>query len=229
MSQRKRRRAAAQAQQRAFKRGRVAALRFKGRKANGTLQETKFHDLDIDDPTIAVNGTISQVSCVTIAQGTTESTRIGRKIIVRHIGWKFNMLLPSAASAGSTSDTVRVILYLDKQTNGATATVTGILETDDYQSFNQLANKSRFRTLMDRTYDLNSPSITDLTGPSTNTSEFRIHDSLFKRLNIPIEYDNSFTTGVIGTMRSNNIGVLLLSHSGFVTFESKMRVRFSDG
>ncbi len=227
MSQRKRRRAAAQAQQRAFKRGRVAALRFKGRKANGTLQETKFHDLDIDDAIIAVGGTIAQVSCLTIAQGTTESTRIGRKIIVRHIGWKFNMVLPSSASAGATSDTVRVILYQDKQTNGATATVTGILETNDYQSFNQLANKSRFRTLMDRTYSLNSAPSGD--GTTTNTGEHRIHASLFKKLDIAIEYDNSFTTGVIGTMRSNNIGVLLLSHSGFVVFESKMRVRFSDG
>ena len=34
--------------------------------------------------------------------------------------------------------------------------MTDILESDDYQSFNNLANKGRFVTLMDRTYELNS-------------------------------------------------------------------------
>ncbi len=198
---------------------------MRGRTA---VTELKFHDLDVNDAVVAAAGTIAQVSCLTIAQGTTESTRIGRKVTVRSINWRFSIELPSANSASSTSEVVRVILYQDKQTNGATATVAGILETDDFQSFNNLANKSRFRTLMDRTYDLVIPTITDLAGPTTNTGEFILSDSLFKKVNIPIEYDNSFTTGVIGTMRSNNIGVLLLSKSGLAGFESKMRIRFSD-
>ncbi len=213
---------------RRFIRGRDRVGGFYGRfsKKGGEL---KFHDLDIDDAAIATNGTISQVSCLTIAQGTSESTRIGRKVIVKGINWRFNIKISSQTSAANTTDTVRVILYLDKQTNGATATVTGILESDDFQSFNQLANKSRFRTLMDRTYDLVVPTMADLAGPSTNTGEVVINDTFFKRCNIPIEYDNTFTTGVIGTMRSNNIGVLLLSQGGHAGFDSKMRIRFADG
>ncbi len=186
--------------------------------------ELKFHDLDVDDATIASNGTITQDSVNKIAQGVTEVQRIGRKCILRSINWRFNIRLPEGVATTTTADTVRVLLYLDKQANGAAATVTNILETDNYQSFNNLANKSRFRTLMDRTYDMN----TDLSGDGTtvDSPRFNINDTLFKNLAIPIEFDS--TTGAITEIKSNNIGVLLLSKNGLCTFDSKMRVRFSD-
>ncbi len=226
-----------QAGEAVFKRGRsapwvprfqpAAAQRFaRGRKADvGT--ELKFHDLDIDDVVVAATGTIAEDSCVTIAQGTTESTRIGRKCTIRHIGWRMQCLIPAATAAANTSETVRVILYQDKQTNGATATVTGILESADYQSFNQLANKGRFRVLMDRNYDLNSAAGGAPNG-AESFSEWGMTDTFFKDVNIPIEYDNSVTTGAIGSVRTNNIGVLTISQAGLGVFVSKMRLRFTD-
>ncbi len=57
--------------------------------------ELKFHDLDIDDAVVAVNGTIAQVSCNIIAGGTTESTRIGRKSVIRKINWRYEIVLPN--------------------------------------------------------------------------------------------------------------------------------------
>ncbi len=198
-------------------------------RAAGQPVELKFHDLDIDDATIAANGTIAEDSCLTIAEGLTESSRVGRKITVVNIGWRYKIQYTVLASAaGANSDTVRVILYLDHQANGATAAVTDLLESDDYQSFNNLANKDRFRTLSDRTYDL-QPSVGAGDGAANDYSSMSISDTVFlKNLNIPINYDNSATTGVITTMRSNNIGVLLLSEIGLTSFESKMRVRYSD-
>ncbi len=193
-----------------------------------SLGELKFHDLDIDDSVVATGGNIAEDSVLTIAQGTSESTRIGRKVVVRGIGWRFRVSLPLTSDPQETSDVIRVILYLDKQTNGATATVTGILESNDFQSFNNLANKSRFRTLMDRTYDIVA-SAGSFDGTNDQFGENTVSDTFFKNVNIPIEYDNSLTTGAITTMRSNNIGVLLLSHSGNAGFASKMRIRFSDG
>ncbi len=225
---RKRRRQAAFAQQQAFKRGRIAAQK-KGRLA-GPGQELKLHDLDVDDAGIAANGTIVEDSVLTIAQGTTESQRVGRKVVVKAIGWRFAIIINEKTSGAATSDIVRVILYLDKQTNGAAATVTAILESDDYQSFNQLANKSRFRTLMDRTYEIHSLAGSGRGSTDTlNYGENMLQDTFFKNVNIPIEYDNSVTTGAITSMRSNNIGVLLLSREGSALFDSKMRIRFSDG
>lgn len=215
-------------------RGFVGVGQWRGRRAAPADAgvELKFHDLDIDDATIAAGGTIAQASCNIIAQGTTESTRIGRKCTIRNIGWRYQIRLKEVndASDPTTGDAVRVILYQDKQTNGATAAVTDILETADYQSFNQLANKGRFRVLMDRTHDINYATLAShgFAADTFDQADVNMSDTFFKAVNIPIEYDNSATDGSIGTQRTNNIGVLLLARVGEAVFDSKMRLRFSD-
>ncbi len=186
--------------------------------------ERKFFDLDIDDATIATGGTIAQDSCNKIPQGVTENTRVGRKCTIRQIGWRFTLSL-GISSINNGADEIRVILYLDKQANGATAAVTDILETADHQSFNNLANKKRFRTLMDRIYSY-SPQASSGDGTTTDTTGWNLDDSFFKKVNIPIEFNS--TAGAITEITSNNIGVLLLSRTGIVTFTSKMRLRFTD-
>ncbi len=123
-------------------------------------------------------------------------------------------------------DVVRVILYLDKQANGAIATVTGLLETADYQSFNNLSNKKRFRTLMDRTYNLGH-KLAQTDGTNTGSyPEVNISDTLFKKVNIDIEFDS--TTGAIDEQRSNNLCILVISKNAVADIEGKMRLRFSD-
>ncbi len=201
---------------------------YYGRFGQGPHAELKFHDIVIDDASIDAGVTVAEDSCNVIAQGTTESTRLGRKITIKSINWRFDItgtVRPNTAAP--TGDIVRVILYLDKQTNGAAAVALDILETADYQSFNNLANKSRFRTLMDRTYQLNVLSATG----ADATAEWKvesIQDSFFKKCNIVIEYDNSGTDGAITSQRSNNIGVLTISKNGVAGFLSQMRLRYSD-
>ncbi len=206
---------------------------FTGRTAgNGhKMGEWKFHDIDINDASVAQNGTILEDSCNTIAQGVTESQRIGRKCTIRSINWRFRVLLTGQTDVNNlaaAADTVRVILYLDKQANGAAAGVTDILESDDFQSFNNLANKSRFRTLMDRVYDLSASAGAGTSAAAANdTGPIFASDAIYKKCNIPIEY--SSTTGAITEVTSNNIGVLILAAAGARTsFDSKMRLRFSD-
>ncbi len=213
--------------------GRSREAGFFGRFGRGG--EAKFLDQDIDDASIAANGTIftngsAEASLLRIAEGNGESQRIGRKITVRQINWRFTIMLPEGDGLANpkNSTTIRVILYLDKQANGAAATVTDILETDDWQSFNNLANSKRFRTLMDRTYDV-MPKAGGGNGTTSDWAEDRISDSLYKKVNIPIEYDNSAVTGALATIRSNNINMLILSDTSLdATFESKMRIRYTD-
>ncbi len=192
------------------------------------VTELKFHDLDIDDAIIATGATIAEDSLNAIAQGVTEVTRVGRKCTIRSINARFDILLNDQQDLGDppSGDIVRVILYLDKQANGATAAVTDILESADYQSFNNLANKSRFRTLMDRTYSMNYKLAAPDGANTASYGETPIHDSFFKKVNIPIEFDA--TTGAITEVKSNNIGLLLLSKAGSCQFNSKWRLRFSD-
>lgn len=209
--------------------GYVQQSGFYGRFA-GSRGELKFHDLDIDDAVVAGGGTIAQVSCLTIAEGNGESDRIGRKLTVKVIQWKYNVsMLPQASTANPQgTDTVRVILYLDKQTNGATATVTGILESADYQAFHNLANSGRFTVLHDAEINLKLNAACGDGSAANDWLGESFSKQFYKQCTIPIEYDNSATTGVITSMRSNNLGVLLLSRSGVCNFDSKMRIRYSD-
>ncbi len=187
--------------------------------------ELKFFDLDIDDTAIDNAGTIVADSINEIPQGTGEQARIGRKCTIRSINWRFEVRLPTQTGGATASDVARIILYLDKQANGATAAVTDILESANYQSFNNLANKGRFRTLMDRTYDL----VAQAGGGDGTTEDYGqviISDTLFKKVNIPIEF--SSTAGAITEIRSNNIGLLTISRTGVAAFASKIRLRFTD-
>ncbi len=117
------------------KRGRFQA-RYRGR-TSFARGELKFHDVDLDDATIGVNGNIT-ASINLIAQGVTESTRVGRKCTLRWIGWRYTIEKVENTVLASGDETIRVIMYWDKQANGATAAITDILETDDYHSFNNL-------------------------------------------------------------------------------------------
>ncbi len=197
---------------------RVRFTRGRKSKVNGEL---KFHDVDLDDAAISVAGTVTGTINI-IPQGVTESDRVGRKCTIRAIGWRWNINYPSQAVMASTSDAVRLIMYLDKQANGGAAVTLDLLETDDYQSFNNLSNSGRFRVLYDRTVDMYQP--TAIAGPVTGEKE--VSGTFFKQCNIPIEF--SAATGAIAEIRSNNLGVILFSHGGFCRFDSKIRLRFSD-
>ncbi len=190
-------------------------------------QEMKFFDLDIDDATVAANGTIAQVSCNLIQGGSGEQNRVGRKCIIRSINWRYELTIPAVDNdtTPGTGDVVRVILYLDKQCNGATAATTDILESDDFQSFNNLANKDRFVVLLDRLHVINRMA----GGGNGTNSDWpqQLEDStFFKKCMIPIEFD--VAAAAIGNVRSNNIGLLLVGRGGTATFASKMRLRFTD-
>ncbi len=171
------------------------------------------------------------MTCNQIAEGNGESERIGRKLNIRSIQWTYTVELQDQGNSANPSgnETLRVVLYLDKQTNGATATVTGIMESDDYQSFRNLSNASRFQILHDKSYDLGFHSAA---GDGTAANDWGGESKtvkFYRRCNIPIEYDNSATTGAITSIRSNNLGVLLFARRGVTGgFDSKMRLRYSD-
>ncbi len=193
--------------------------------------ELKFFDQDIDDANVDAGGTIflngsTEASLVRFAQGDGESNRDGRKVCIKKIQWRYQLTQAAAAAATVTSqDTVRVILYLDKQANGAAATVLDILETADFQAFNQLANSQRFYIYMDRTHDM-GPCAAAGDGAANDSGAVEQSYTFYKKVAIPIEYNNASTDGALATVRSNNLNVLLISKASLTTFASKMRLRF---
>ncbi len=199
---------------------------YYGRYA-GRSGELKFHDVDLDDGSVAGAGTITATINI-IPQGVTEVQRVGRKCTIKSVNWKYRCEIPEADAVATpaTGDTVRIILFLDKQANGATAAVLDVLETASFQSFRNLANSGRFNILMDKVVTLNYAGLaSDGAGVVSQAKVIR-EGSFYKSCNIPIEF--SSTTGAIGEIRSNNLSVLLISSDGVMVFTSKFRLRFSD-
>jgi len=197
--------------------------RYSGRSA-----EHKFFDQAVDDAVVASTGDVFD-SVNTIVQGVTESRRIGRKCVLTKLLWHYRILLPKTDSTASPKDQeiVRVMVFLDKQCNGATAVVLDILETADILSFRNLSNTNRFDILMDRTHVINYGTLAmDFDANLYSTCpEIRSY-SWFKKCHIPLEF--SSTTGVITEIRSNNVGVLIISEDGSAGLFSIFRIRFSD-
>ena len=201
---------------------------FYGRYSGTAPGELKFHDVDLDDVTTSSSGLVTD-SINKIAQGVTESTRVGRKCTLKRIGWKYEVKLDERDGVANppNGDVVRIIMFLDKQCNGATAAVTDLLESADYQSFNNLANSGRFRVLMDKVVTINYRNLASDGAGIVSSTEVMQSGSFYKRCNIPLEF--SATTGAITEIRSNNIGVLIISRGSSAGFASKIRLRFSDG
>lgn len=211
---------------RPFRAGRDRVGGYYGRYS-GRDSELKFFDKQFDVTTIAIAGELED-SINEIPQGVTESQRVGRKCTIRTINWHYLLKLTEedAVATPPEADTIRMIMYLDKQCNGAIATVLGILETAEWQSFRNLSESGRFQILMDKTVDLNRTMGFSDGNAVGSSSEVNRSGAFYKKCNIPLEF--SSTTGAIAEIRSNNIGILLLSRTNQVDFESKIRIRFSD-
>ncbi len=195
---------------------------------SGLNAEMKFHDLSVAQAVFSATGTISSTSLNVISQGVGEAQRVGRKCTIKSINWHWVLRLFQRTTQATppTADTVRMIIYLDRQCNGAAATVLGILETAQFQSFRNLANTNRFQILYDKTKALNYLSVTSDIDNEFNAMETTFAGSFYKKVNIPIEYDS--TSGTIGEIRSNNLGVLTIAENGLPGLTSRMRLRFSD-
>lgn len=198
----------------------LAALKKQQKKI-----EYKFFDLDIDDAVIASAGTIAQASCNLITQGTGDSNRLGRACTVTSISWRYRVRLENQTQVADGTDVIRLVLYLDKQSNGATAAVTDILESANYQSFLNLANKKRFRILHDCTMAISTGGAAG-ENAAFETSPKEEVGAYYGKVSIPLEFDAS--AGVITDLTSNNIGVLTISEQSMCSLDSKMRLRFID-
>jgi len=190
--------------------------------------ELKYHDVTQSENNIPSVGAV-YTTLNTIAQGAGENERIGRKCTIHSIHWRYNIKLPES-TGGSTpanSDTVRVILFCDKQANGTGAVTSDILASNNYHAFRKLANTKRFVILYDKQHTTNITALSvNTAGTAYSNTEVIREFVVNKKVNIPLEFDN--TTGVLTGVMSNNLGLLTISKSGNINMNSRFRLRFSD-
>ncbi len=185
--------------------------------------EKKFFDGSKGNTSVSATGTITDDSLVEIPQGDGESNRDGRKVIVKSIHVKGLCKADSTSAPTETGNRIRIIMYLDKQVNGATAAVTDLLEDADINGFRNLTNSGRFTFLYDRSYDLNNMAGA-FDGTNDQFGELHLGFSINKTVEIPVQYNS--TAGAITEITSNNIGMLFIDEEGNSTVQYRWRVRF---
>ncbi len=192
-----------------------------------TVGERKFFDQTVNSstPVPTAGEILNSGSLVNIAQGATEITRVGRKAVIRNINWRYHLFIGTGTNFGLANAHVRMILYWDKQANKATAAVLDILETAEWESFRNLANGNRFEILYDKVIDMYCTAAAG-NGSSNDFMGVFERGEYFKKCEIPIEYTS--TTGAIGEITSNNIGVLMIADVATAVCHGKMRLRFTD-
>lgn len=191
--------------------------------------EQKYFDYAFTDN--ASNAYVNQ-NFTLIPQGVGPHERVGYKCCWKSILFRMRLVLTQredqVLAIAGVGNTVRVIVYMDKQTNGAPALASDILETSSsVRSPMRLENSHRFRVLKDWIVDM--PRQTLQTGTTSDYSTSEVIKSLqfYKKLNIPQQYDG--VSGAIATVRDYSIGVCIVPISGEqINFHWYSRVRFTD-
>jgi len=194
--------------------------RFNRKAGAGPSEEKKFFDTSLIfnfDLTgeIPLGGQL----CL-IPQGDTESTRDGRKAIIKSIQIRGIVGFAPGVTVNSAA-TAFMYLVLDTQCNGAAAGITDVFTSSNMATnLLQLNNSGRFRILKRWVWPLNSMAgVSTLYGPIEKSLEF------YKKCNIPIDWNS--TTGALTEIRSNNIFIMAGStQDDLPTFGGVCRLRF---
>ncbi len=159
-----------------------------------------------------------------IPQGNTESQRNGRTANVRRVTSKVHVFLTAPLVASNTHDVVHVKLMLDTQCNGSNPLNSDIVEdVNDDQTFRNLANTRRFKTLWSRTVNLHAPAA-EGNGTTRTWGEMGFDFVITKNLTLPIHFDS--TTGAITEIQSNNLFYLFVCRHDLAGMDIHTRIRF---
>lgn len=153
--------------------------------------------------------------------GNTASTRVGMKITIRSIQFKGYTL--STATTGIDQGH-RITLVLDRQSNGvAPALLTDYFTPGDWNGLRNLANRKRFKIIIDKTYALNA---------SAEPGSWRAVKFYIKfRRPIIVEY-NTANFGTVADIVCNSIYFVTVGSSApgatAGSTYGNLRVRFTD-
>lgn len=157
------------------------------------------------------------------AQGTTSTTRVGRRILMTSLLYNWSI---GFAATTTGSSPLRLVIVLDRQANGAAPTAVQVFSADDISSPMNLDFSRRFKVLVDVKHD----------GISLNGNETAyIHGfrdfSKNKTGGIVVEYKNA-SAGDITDIESNSVYSFVFSNGGFTvaapTQALYTRIRFTD-
>lgn len=195
---------------------------YYGRYNTRASNELKFFDTSINTSIDSTGEVLAGGQINLVPQGTTESTRIGRKINIRAVDIKGYV---AGNGITTTAEIMQICLILDKQCNGAAAGYTDVFTTNDINSFRNMAYSERFQVLKTWRMAIN-PMVPIIAGTSflPPYRNFTYH----KNCSIPVEF--SSTTGAITEIKTNNLFIVGIASGGDDTanLTAIVRIKYSD-
>ncbi len=190
--------------------------------------EYKFKDTDVALLTISASGQVFGLTMAVVAQGDGASNRDGRRMTIKSIWMRAHLQIDQLAAAptiATNHEHCRIFLILDKQCNGASPSYLEFAQSTGYDSFRNLENSQRFKILWQRQYAFAPITATD--DGTTIVWTFNTHDlDIYTKVNIPIEYEITTTSGAVSTMKSNNLLLIAISEKGIARINGNVRIRF---
>lgn len=183
-------------------------------------------ELNFKDTTIPVSfdssGTLTLLNGM--AQGTTASTRIGRRITVKSIEWRFNCSTSTLTNWTSN----RFMIVVDTQANAATPAFTDIYDSAIPSTLRNVSNMPRFKVLYDSDEFIMVGNLSASPGNDLIARAFKG----YMKVNIPVQY-NVGTAGTVGDIQTNAIYFVTIGNSASATtntdvFNSQIRIRYTD-
>ncbi len=176
----------------------------------GRRPEKKFVDVAADQSP-STTGAVLLMSG--IAQGDTESTRVGRKATITNIMLKGHIHLATEAS-NNPRNRVRICVVWDHSTNGALFAGSDVFNTAgtaDLNSYRDLSLIGRFTVLFDKVYTMVTPFAGN--GTANDTGDYLRDVRINIKCCIPIEFDASASTGAVTTQQVNSVSLLTFEES----------------
>lgn len=195
-----------------------------GRYNNGRKAELKYGDTKLLGQVISISG-LAVGTLNKIPQTAGPTGRIGQKVRIKNINIRVEYYLPPISTTFANAvDTVRFILYVDRQCNGAVLPLRNLIESPNVFAHRHMSEIARVRVLRDKTIVV-GPSPTAANGYFIDVREFF---TMNVNCDIPLEFSSDLVDGQIATVRSNNIGIWMISANGLVKCTLEARVRYSD-
>lgn len=161
-----------------------------------------------------------------IATGTDYTERIGRRVNVTAIqmrGFAYNDIVGPCLV-----NSCRLMLVLDNQVNGVSATVADILTSVNANSFMNMNNRERFKVLYDKqvTFGPLDKTANQAIAGGTQTATF----NCYKKVNIPVVFEG--TAATIGSISAGAIYLVCVGSTtpgvGDAILQAQFRIRFID-
>lgn len=187
--------------------------------------ELKLKNVSIDTTPLTTAGTLTLLNGM--VQGDDVAERVGRRFKMVSIWTKMDYHIAETES-DETPVTVREIIFIDFQANGAAPAVTDVLDSADIHAFTNASNKQRFKILSDVRKFLGfwEVSATPAYGNS-GCPPFQVSIDHYRRLDT--EVCNLNANGDVSGISSGSLYMLQIANAATVAeSHGAARLRFAD-